>query len=435
MSDITGLAAEEARVDSPQAENVDHPGHQPRSIPEVGVRKTILEDLALKILYLYGPFSVMDLSRHLRLSLEVSDELFRRLRAGQLCEVTGMAGNIANINITTQGRARALELLALNQYSGPAPVSLESYVQQVRKQSVRNVEVHAPQVERAFAGLVLDPKTLWQLGTALNSGTSIFLYGGTGVGKTTMAETLSRVLAEDNIWIPHAVEVGGQIISVFDQLIHKSVVEPGNEEADGRWVRCHRPSVVVGGEMTIEMLDLQYNPSTKFYTGPVQMKANNGVLIIDDFGRQRLRPEELLNRWVVPLDRRIDFLTLAGGRKIEIPFEMLVVFATNMDPATLGDAAFLRRIQTKIEIGPASDEQFCEIFRRIATERGMACDEDALKHLVETIRFGLGQVLRPCYPRDLINQVCWAARYEDRKPVLTRESLMLAVEAYFLPKR
>ena len=319
MSDITGLAAEEARVDSPQAENVDHPGHQPRSIPEVGVRKTILEDLALKILYLYGPFSVMDLSRHLRLSLEVSDELFRRLRAGQLCEVTGMAGNIANINITTQGRARALELLALNQYSGPAPVSLESYVQQVRKQSVRNVEVHAPQVERAFAGLVLDKKTLWQLGTALNSGTSIFLYGGTGVGKTTMAETLSRVLAEDNIWIPYAVEVGGQIISVFDQLIHKSVVEPGIEEADGRWVRCHRPSVVVGGEMTIEMLDLQYNPSTKFYTGPVQMKANNGVLIIDDFGRQRLRPEELLNRWVVPLDRRIDFLTLAGGRKIEIP--------------------------------------------------------------------------------------------------------------------
>ena len=174
------------------------------------------------------------------------------------------------------------------------------------------------------------------------------------------------MLAEDAVWIPYAVEVDGQIITVFDPAIHKRTWESEPDNRDLRWVRCHRPTVMVGGELTAEMLDLQFNPITKFYVGPMQMKANNGVLIIDDLGRQRIRPDELLNRWVVPLDRRIEFLTLAGGRKIEIPFEMLVVFASNLDPAELLDPAFLRRIQTKIRIGAVTDDQFCEIFRRIA---------------------------------------------------------------------
>jgi predicted ATPase with chaperone activity len=417
-----------------QAEPSAQPLQAPESVSDVGVRKAFLEDLALKILYLSGPLSVVELAEHLRLGYAVVEELFRRLRAEQLCEVTGMTGNISNIAITSQGRSRALDLLSLSQYAGAAPVSLESYVQQVRQQSVRNVEVHPPDIERAFAHLVLDSRTLWQLGTALNSGTSIFLYGPTGVGKTTIAETLSRVLATDQVWIPFAVEIDGQIIAVYDPLIHKSVAEsePGN--GDGRWVLCHRPTVLVGGELTVEMLDLQFNPITKFYAGPVQMKANNGVLIIDDFGRQRLRPEELLNRWVVPLDRRIDFLTLAGGKKIEIPFEMLVVFATNMDPFKLVDAAFLRRIQTKIKVGPVSDEQFCEIFRRVSSKHGLQCDADILNDLIDVIRSKLKQALRPCYPRDIVNQICWAARYEGRKPYLNHLAVMRAVEAYFLPK-
>ena len=202
------------------------------------------------------------------------------------------------------------------------------------------VNVHRADVERAFAHLVMDDETLRQFGTALNSGSSVFLYGPAGVGKTTMAETLSRVLAEDEVWIPYAVEVDGEIITVYDPAIHNRVAELEPESRDERWVLCHRPAVLVGGELTAEMLDLQFNPNTKYYVGPVQMKANNGVLIIDDFGRQRLRPDELLNRWVVPLDRRIDFLTLAGGKKIEMPFEMLVVFATNMDPAEAGGSRF-----------------------------------------------------------------------------------------------
>lgn len=435
MTDPATAAASAPQTDTPSSvPATPGPLVQPKSVAEVGIRQTLLEELALKSLYLYGPFSVLDLSRHMHLGLEVADELFRRMRTGQLCEVTGMAGNVANIAITSQGRARALELLSLSQYAGAAPVSMEGYAREIRRQSVRNVVVHPPDVERAFARLVLDSSTLWQIGTALNSGTSIFLYGPSGTGKTTVAETLSRVLAEDEVWIPYAVEVGGQIISVYDPLIHKASTDPKSPDVDDRWIRCHRPIVVVGGELTIDMLDLQFNPQTKYYTGPIQMKANNGVLIIDDFGRQRLRPEELLNRWVVPLDRRIDFLTLAGGKKVEIPFELLVVFATNIEPSQLVDAAFLRRIQTKIKVGAVSDEQFCEIFRRVAAEHALECQDDLLKELIDFIRGKLREELRPCYPRDIVNQICWAAQYEDRKPYLDRPALMRAVNAYFLSK-
>jgi predicted ATPase with chaperone activity len=369
----------------------------------------------------------------MRLNFDVANDLFGRLRAKLLCEVTGMTGNIPYIAITSQGRSRALELLSHSQYAGPAPISLASYVEQVRLQSVKNVEVHPPDIERAFAHMVLDNKTLAQFGTALNSGAAIFLYGPPGTGKTAIAETLSRVLAEDSVWLPYAIEVDSQIITVYDPAIHKRIWESEPDNRDLRWVRCHRPTVMVGGELTAEMLDLQFNPTTKFYVGPMQMKANNGVLIIDDLGRQRIRPDELLNRWVVPLDRRIEFLTLAGGRKIEIPFEMLVVFASNLDPSDLMDPAFLRRIQTKIHIGAVTDDQFCEIFRRVARDRQIEAEPQLVRDLITVIKGSLQLELRGCHPRDLVNQICWAARYEGRKPVIDQEALMRAVEAYFLP--
>jgi predicted ATPase with chaperone activity len=415
-----------------ESRSLDSPAHKPRTLAEVGVRQAVLEDLAVKTLYLSGPFSVFGLADHMRLSYDVANEIFFRLRAQHFCQVTGMSSNIPYIAITAQGRDRAIEVLSHNQYVGAAPVSLESYVDQVRKQSVRGVATGRADVERAFAHLVVDSRTLWQLGTALNSGTSIFLYGPTGVGKTAIAETLSRVLAENGAWIPYAIEVDGQIITVYDPVIHKRIDDPENESCDERWVRCHRPTVLVGGELTVEMLDLQFNPVSKFYVGPAQMKANNGVLIIDDFGRQRLRPDELLNRWIVPMDRGIDFLTLSGGKKIEIPFDMLVVFATNMEPADLLDAAFLRRIQTKIKIGAVTDEQFCEIFRRVAQAQGLESNDDTVLDLIAYIRGTLKHDLKPCYPRDLVNQICWAARYEGRKPQLDHASLKHAVEAYFL---
>ncbi len=427
---VTTLAVHDS--DYFKNEPVDGPTFRPQSLAELDVREAVLEDLALKILYLSGTLSISELAEKTRLSFEVMKELATQLRAELLCQVTGMNGYIPQIAITSQGRTRAIELFTQNHYAGPAPVSLVSYVEQTQRQSVRNVEVHADGVQRAFAHLVIGNETLRQFGTALNSGSSIFLYGPPGVGKTTIAETLSRVVAEDEVWIPYAVEVDGQIITVFDPAIHKRAAESEPEIRDERWVLCQRPAVLAGGELTVEMLDLQFNPVTKFYVAPIQMKANNGVLIIDDFGRQRIRPEDLLNRWVVPLDRRIDFLTLAGGMKLEIPFEMLVVFASNMDPAELVDACFLRRIQTKIKIGTLSDGQFCEIFRRVAEENQVEYEPGIPKDLIDFIRGTLKQELRQCYPRDIVNQVLWAARYEGKKAHLDYAAMAQAVEAYFL---
>jgi predicted ATPase with chaperone activity len=417
-----------------KSDQVAMPERQPRSLADLGVRESVVEDIALKLLYSTGPFSVLELASLACVSYDAGMDLFNRLRGKLLCEVTGMSGNVAFIAITSQGRARALELLGHSQYAGPAPVSLAAYVEQVRKQSVRNVDVHPPAVERAFSHLVMDKKHLDQFGTALNSGNAIFLYGPAGVGKTAIAETMSRVMAEDSIWLPHAIEVDGQIITIYDAAIHRRLREAEPDYRDARWVRCSRPTVMVGGELTAEMLDLQYNPINKFYTGPMQMKANNGVLIIDDLGRQRIRPEELLNRWVVPLDRGIEFLTLAGGRKIEIPFEMLVVFASNLDPAEILDAAFLRRIQTKIYIGAVTDEQFAEIFGRVAKANSMEVETKLVVDLIKTIKNELKQELRGCQPRDLINQVCWAAKYQGRPPKIDRESIMRAVDSYFLSR-
>jgi predicted ATPase with chaperone activity len=421
-----------AMNDFVEAEATTGPGSRPQAISEVDVRPEVLEDLTLKILNLFSSLSILEIATKTCLSYEVAAELFYKLRSKLLCQVTGMTGNVPVIAITSQGRTRAAELLSLSHYTGAAPVSLESYVELVRRQSVRNVQVRPDDVERAFAHLVMDNETLRRLGTALNSGSALFLYGPAGVGKTTIAETLSRVLAEDEVWIPYAVEVDGDIITVFDPSIHVRVQEHEPENRDKRWVLCRRPAVLVGGELTADMVDLQFNPNTKYYVGPVQMKANNGVLIVDDFGRQKLRPDELLNRWIVPLDRRIDFLTLAGGKKIEIPFEMLVVFASNMNPAELVDPAFLRRIQTKIKVGAVSDEQFCEIFRRVAVERRVRFEASIPYDLIDFIHQSLNQELRSCYPRDIVNQVCWAARYEDKMPYIDRASLEQAVEAYFL---
>jgi len=409
------------------------PELKPRTIAEVGVRESILEDIALKTLYLYGPFSVADLSEHSRLSYDAAEQLFNRLRAKLLCEVTGMIGTVPEIAISSQGRTRALELLAQNQYSGAMPVSLASYVAQVRKQSMRNVKVRPADVERAFAHLVFDSEVLSELGSALNSGNAVFLYGPPGVGKTASAEAMAHVFAENEVWVPFAVEVVGQIITVYDPAIHGSGTDPDSGDGDRRWVRCKRPTVTVGGELTVDMLDLQFNPITNYYDGPPQMKANNGVLVIDDFGRQRIPPEDLLNRWVVPLDRGIEFLTLAGGRKIEIPFEMLVVFASNRDPRTVLDAAFLRRIQTKIKLGSVTEEQFCEIFHRVARDHQLEVDEGTLRDLILVIRDKMKEELRACHPRDLVNQVCWKATYEGRAPHLDQISLMRAVKSYFLP--
>jgi hypothetical protein len=228
------------------------------------------------------------------------------------------------------------------------------------------------------------------------------------------------------------VEVDGQMITVYDSVLHQKVEHPADHNRDGRWVLCRRPQVLVGGELTIEMLDLQFNPSTKYYVGPVQMKANNGLLIVDDFGRQRISPEELFNRWVVPLDRRIDFLTLAGGKKIKIPFDLFVIFATNLDPSKLMDKAFLRRIQTKIKVDFVTPEEFHEIFRRVCHESNLKYEGAVVDDLIRIISLEYKESLRACYPADIVQQILSGARYLQEEPRLDREAAVQACRNYFV---
>lgn len=436
MSQATVRSYEQRRkspVLAPAGSN--EPPRRPKSVAELGVRRVVLEDVALKSLHLFGPFSPVDLSCHMRIGLTVADELARRLCTEQLCEMGGARDKSPEITISSQGRSHALELLSISQYADVAPVSLGSYVEQIRRQSVRNIEVHPRDLERAFADVVLDSRTLWQLGTALSSGSSVFLHGPSGTGKTMIAETLARVVAADAVWIPYSLEVNGKVISIYDPMIHRAVADaPSFDDADQRWILCHRPFVTVGGELTMEMLELQFDRYAGFYEAPIQMKANNGVLIIDDLGRQRVRAEELLSRWITPLERRSDFLSLTSGKRFEIPLETLVVFATNVDPAKLLDPAFLRRIRTKIKLGTISDEQFVEVFRREASDHGLECDAVVLTDLIDAIRGKLHQALRPSFPREIVNQVCWAARYEGNEPMLDHSSVSKALENYFLTK-
>lgn len=398
---------------------------------KTGLRPMLLYELALKILYLNGELSTLDLSDHMRLGLAVAQEIFWFLRREQLCEVTGMVGNIHRLTCSTKGRERALQLLELNHYSGPAPVSLDDYAAQVSAQSITGKDITPEDMSRAFADLVLEPDVIPKLGAAIQSGRAIFLYGPTGTGKTSVAERLGEVFGEHQVWIPHAVEVAGDIVSAYDPVVHSAIEVPPQPGTDRRWELCRRPKLVVGGELTLDMLDLGFDAGTKFYSAPVQMKANNGVLIIDDFGRQRMRPTELLDRWVVPLDRRIDFLTLRSGKKIEVPFDVMVVFATNLNPAEVVEAAFLRRIQTKIKLEPVRREAFHEIFRRVCAQNRLEYQSVVVDSVIAALE-EVGEPLRPCYPRDLVNQVCWAAKYESRTPRLDIASLQQALSSYFL---
>jgi predicted ATPase with chaperone activity len=403
----------------------------PNQVQRTGIRKGLLEDLTLKILYLNGEMSLVQLSEQTCLSLGVIEEIFQFFRKEQLCEVKRMSAGSHVIAASAQGKLRAAELLALNQYVGPAPVSLADYSVRVGIQSVQQVHIKPDDVSRAFYQLVVGPEMQERLGTAMVSGTSMFLYGPSGTGKTTLAATIPAIY-NDAVWIPHAVEVDSQIISIFDPGVHQASSQELEIESDRRWVLCKRPCVLAGGELTADMLDLQFNTVSKFYTAPLQMKANNGVLILDDFGRQRMRPDELLNRWMTPLDRRVDFLTLPGGRKFQVPFDVFVVFSTNIDPAQLADEAFLRRIPNKIKVDHATPSEFLAIFRRECQVRLITCDDDAANYLIHSVTKDMKQSLAQCHPRDLINQIFWAARYAGAEPQVTRDTIDEACKAYFL---
>lgn len=400
----------------------------PDSLQGLDIPDTMVEDLVLRRLYTTGTSSLKALSQALKLSFPVVQAIFERLRKEQFFEVKSMQGQDYTFTLSEKGQEFARKSLELCRYIGPAPVSLTAYRDAVLAQK-GSVRVNRSSLQKHFSDLVLTERILDQLGPALISQNSIFLYGSTGNGKTSIASRLSRIY-HDVVALPYAVEFDRQIIVVYDPVFHNRVdMEPSG--LDSRWVICRRPCVMVGGELTEAMLELKMDTATGVYAAPLQMKANNGMLVIDDFGRQILTPEYLLNRWIVPLDRRVDYLSLSYGVKFEIPFEMTVVFSTNFDPIKLADEAFLRRIQNKIFVEPVGTEVFDRIFARIVYSRGLQSEPKSAALLQKLCAEFNGREMRACYPADVINIIEAICAYEEVPVEINEVNLKRAVKIYF----
>lgn len=420
---MESMAAEEREEVNPAFSPETSSGLQDLDIPE-----SLVEDLMLRRLYTQGLSSIKSLSHSLRLPFPVILALFQRLRQQQLFEVTGVDGNDYTFTLSGEGREQAARRFNISHYFGPAPVSIKSYHTAVRAQASK-ILLNRSLLKKALSDLVLTDSFLDQLGPALISQTSLFLYGPTGNGKTSVVERLVRVY-QDAVVIPYAVEFDGQIIVLYDPAVHQSV-ETNTKDLDPRWVVCRRPCISVGGELEPNMLELQLDRNSGVYAAPVQMKANNGILVIDDFGRQIVSPQYLLNRWIVPLDRRVDYLSLSYGIKFEIPFEMIVVFATNLHPSELADEAFLRRIQNKIYVEPVDPQVFDAIFRRLVAERGLSFEPDSSGFLRQRCLDLSGGGLRACYPADILNILTSISSYEERPVEISKANLERAVGLYF----
>jgi len=400
----------------------------PNSLEDLDIPESLVEALMLRRLYVQGVSSLRSLSSSLRLSFPVIHALFQRLRQKQLFEVTGVEGNDYNFTLSRAGRDLATECFNMSHYSGPAPVSVKSYRATVKAQASK-LFLNRSLLKEALSDLVLTDRFLDQLGPALISQTSLFLYGPTGNGKTSVVERLSRVY-QDSVVIPYALEFDGQIIVLYDPAVHQRV-ETNANGLDPRWVVCRRPFISVGGELEPSMLELQLDESSRVYAPPLQMKANNGMLVIDDFGRQIISPQYLLNRWIVPLDRRIDYVSLRHGVKFEVPFEVVVVFATNLDPSDLADEAFLRRIQNKIYVESVDSRLFDSIFHRLVTQRNLSSEPDCAEFLRKLcLDFG-GRELRACYPTDILHILVSISEYEERAVEITKANLERAANLYF----
>jgi hypothetical protein len=400
----------------------------PQSFKDLGVPESLVMDLVLRRLLIEGYSSLASLSRSLRLAVPIVDAVFKHMRSQQLVEIKGMTGNDYNFLLSAAGKQLAGERFQVSQYAAACPVSLKEYNAATKAQSAK-VEVDRRMLRQAFSDLVVSDRMLDQLGPAIISQNSIFVYGPTGNGKTSLAERMLRVY-QDGILLPYAVEVDSQIISLYDPVVH-TPLETDRDDVDPRWILCKRPCIVVGGELIPSMLELRLDEASGIYAAPLQMKANNGILIIDDFGRQLMSPRDLLNRWIVPLDRRVDYLTLRYGVKFQIPFELMVVFSTNLEPSDLADEAFLRRIHNKIYVEAVDAQSFDQIFARVIQARGLQAESDTAEYVRKLcLREGRSE-LRACYPADICNILNSIGRYEGRPPVMTKPELERAAALYF----
>jgi len=417
------------------------PPAPPATLEETGLHPDTLAQILLKTL-VAGEATGMSLSEKLRLPYSVLDLLIQHGRVEKLIEVRGMsgAGNAGYRYVLTDlGRDRAQQFFDLSRYVGPAPVPLHQYNAYVRACMAAKPYLNRERLETGFSNLVVSEGMFDQLGPAVNSGKSLFLYGAPGNGKTVLAEGIGRAYG-DQMYMPYAIDVDGQTITMYDPVSHQLIGSGSGDSnsvvasagVDRRWERIVRPVVVVGGELTLEMLDLTFNPIARFYEAPIQLKANGGVFVVDDFGRQRIPARDLLNRWIVPLESRVDFLTLHTGRKFEIPFNVLVVFATNLRPETLADEAFLRRIPYKILAKNPTMDEYCRIFELNCVRRGMQFDSVMVEYLQRKYYQPRKIQMRACHPRDLISQVVDRCRYHGRQLAITRELLDAACASYFL---
>ena len=413
--------------DQQKAEGIFSPV-RPTKLEDLDIPRSLVEDLVLRYLLTKASSSISELSNALKLSFSLLHDLFQQLRQRRLFEVTEMRGRDYLFTLSGIGRGIAEKRFTISHYIGPAPVSIKSYHEAVRSQVVE-LNINREFLKKTLSDLVVTDDFLDQLGPALISQKPIFIYGPTGNGKTSVASRLIGIY-QDPVLLPYTVEIDGQVIVLYDPNVHHKI-DTDIPDLDQRWVLCRRPCIIAGGELSPSMLELQLEENSKVYAAPLQMKANNGIFVIDDFGRQVLSPRYLLNRWIVPLDKRVDYLSLNYGLSFKIPFEEIVVFSTNLDPNDLADDAFLRRLQNKIYLDAVDDTVFDEIFHRLVSERNLPC-EPASEELLRKLCLDSGtKDLRACYPLDIIDIIMSIGAYEKQVIEINKENLERAVSLYF----
>jgi predicted ATPase with chaperone activity len=416
----------------------------PSKLEETGLNIKFVSSLLFKSIYLLGIETNIDIAAHLKLGQGIVDDLLSKLKQQGFIEMLGSNGSdvrIGRFSLTTAAKNLAVEASKQCEYVGPAPVPLAQYQAQVQKQKLSNEMVSIDDIAAGLSHLILPSSVIRKLGPAINSGRSLLIYGPPGNGKTSISEAIGKVFKQP-LYIPHCIEVDGQIIRVFDHTVH-SEVSSGEDigqdyksllrkRPDPRWVRCRRPVVITGGELTLEMLDLEYDSTAKFYEAPPQMKAVGGVFIIDDFGRQLVQPRDLLNRWIIPLEKRVDYLTIHTGKKFDVPFDELVIFSTNLSPQSLMDPGIMRRVKYKLRLDPPSVTDYATIFRQVCRQHSIHLPVDVLSYLLEDFYPRSGASYAAYHPSFIIEHALSACRYMGMEPQLTEELVKDALENLFI---